>query len=949
MANQSTRFPYGKVTPKQPPTQSLPSNSFQPATNWQSSNVWGNSMAAPANNREPNAPRGKDEPFADGHPTKTFSTNPSTSNVWAQQPNPWNNTDNITAVQRTASSPSPARQRQNAKDIPNAPGSTPSLYAIGHNGAYSTGRTRAVNGTSIDASNDAYYFKSPLHDSIAGDESDSNTVAASLSKLRLDSEALPYQARAIQNPPNVFSASAAGVAAGQAASASSAPGPLHGPANNNINTNGIPFFGSFGPVTSASHGHSHRASMHSSTSYPSPAESAYALPLHRDSQPEDPSSLAMSQIFRHSQAFDERTAHPSTSGAGTNFAAKTSTARASRKDPPQAPFRFNPFSEPWHTSIRGLGMPGQGSDAATDPAFPASQGQFSAAERGNPPIGDTFLQQSSSPQDLGSPVNPRPWSRPQFCAPRMPGLPDSSINGARNIFPRQPLQHFLHDQQMSAAATAATLYNGNPNFLPANLVPYPVYSSFRPPTQMHPSGVQHGAPIGNPSMPGSHIPMPRGRDVVRSMRSPVLEDFRSSRANRRFELRDIYGYIVEFSGDQHGSRFIQSKLETANSDEKEHIFHEISANALVLMRDVFGNYVVQKFFEHGSQVQKKYLAEQMRGKMVELSTQAYACRVVQKALEHILVDQQIVLVKELEVDITRVIKDPSGNHVVQKVIEVVPREYIGFVMEALSGKVKELSSHNYGCRVVQRMLERGSEEDKAVILAELRAHARDLIMDQYGNYVTQHVIEFGEPKDRSYLINTVLSELVPMSRHKFASNVVEKCMEYGTVDDHIRARRELEKVGNDGVPVLHQMIKDQYGNYVIQRLLKLLEGEERRLFVATMESQLAVLKRTSTGRQSAAIDRLLDELARSCFSNAGSFVTKSCSASTAPASPRLPTNSDDSTPPLTNAPNSPESTNPPSVSAGPTRDSMATEAQDKRAVAEFRIAVSSDADASTAE
>ena len=88
--------------------------------------------------------------------------------------------------------------------------------------------------------------------------------------------------------------------------------------------------------------------------------------------------------------------------------------------------------------------------------------------------------------------------------------------------------------------------------------------------------------------------------------------------------------MVEFSGDQHGSRFIQQKLETANSDEKEQLFREIQPNALQLMTDVFGNYVIQKLFEHGNQVQKRVLAEQMKNHVMELSMQMYGCRVVQK-------------------------------------------------------------------------------------------------------------------------------------------------------------------------------------------------------------------------------------------------------------------------------------------------------------------------------
>lgn len=94
--------------------------------------------------------------------------------------------------------------------------------------------------------------------------------------------------------------------------------------------------------------------------------------------------------------------------------------------------------------------------------------------------------------------------------------------------------------------------------------------------------------------------------------------------------QDIYGHVVEFSGDQHGSRFIQQKLETANSDEKDQAFREILPNAMQLMTDVFGNYVIQKFFEHGNQSQKKILANQMKGHVLALSLQMYGCRVVQK-------------------------------------------------------------------------------------------------------------------------------------------------------------------------------------------------------------------------------------------------------------------------------------------------------------------------------
>jgi hypothetical protein len=46
--------------------------------------------------------------------------------------------------------------------------------------------------------------------------------------------------------------------------------------------------------------------------------------------------------------------------------------------------------------------------------------------------------------------------------------------------------------------------------------------------------------------------------------------------------------------DQHGSRFIQQKLEEASAEDREKIFPEILDNAIALTTDVFGNYVIQK-------------------------------------------------------------------------------------------------------------------------------------------------------------------------------------------------------------------------------------------------------------------------------------------------------------------------------------------------------------------
>ncbi|KAG6303683.1 hypothetical protein E4U09_006540 [Claviceps aff. purpurea] len=345
------------------------------------------------------------------------------------------------------------------------------------------------------------------------------------------------------------------------------------------------------------------------------------------------------------------------------------------------------------------------------------------------------------------------------------------------------------------------------------------------------------------------------QDPDKPLRSVALQTFYAcNKSVKRYEIKDLYGHIVEFSGDQAGSRFLQNRLDTANSEEKEHVYREIEPNALQLTKDVFGNYIVQKIFEHGNQVQKRVLADKMKGKVVDLSVQLYACRVVQKAIEHVLVDQQLELTMELEPEIMRVIRDPNGNHVVQKVIQVVPRKHLDFIMDALRGQVGGLASHIYGCRVIQRMLEYGTETDKVEIMTELHPVAQRLITDRYGNYVVQHVISRGKAADRNKMIGLVMTKVLLLSNHKYSSNVVEKCIECGSVEQRCAIRDEITTVANNGTMPIQQMMRDQYGNYVIQRLLAHLKGKEREVLVKVTKPLFYAMKKNGMTRQLTALE-----------------------------------------------------------------------------------------------
>ncbi|XP_074295062.1 pumilio homolog 3-like [Silene latifolia] len=332
-----------------------------------------------------------------------------------------------------------------------------------------------------------------------------------------------------------------------------------------------------------------------------------------------------------------------------------------------------------------------------------------------------------------------------------------------------------------------------------------------------------------------------------SFGSSLLEEFKSNKT-KSFELSEIANHVVEFSADQYGSRFIQQKLETATVDEKNMVFEEINPHVLSLMTDVFGNYVIQKFFEHGLDHHKRELASQLDNRVLSLSLQMYGCRVIQKAIEVVDVDQKINMVHELDGYIMRCVRDQNGNHVIQKCIECVPEEHIQFIVESFFDQVVTLSTHCYGCRVIQRVLEHCKDPiTQSKVMDEVLGSVSMLAQDQYGNYVIQHVLEHGKPHERTAIIKELAGKIVIMSQQKFASNVVEKCLTFGDAEEREILMNEMLGSTDENEP-LQAMMKDQFANYVIQKVLEICSDEKREYILSRIKVHLNALKKYTYGK-----------------------------------------------------------------------------------------------------
>ncbi|KAJ1976206.1 mRNA binding protein puf3, partial [Dimargaris verticillata] len=161
-----------------------------------------------------------------------------------------------------------------------------------------------------------------------------------------------------------------------------------------------------------------------------------------------------------------------------------------------------------------------------------------------------------------------------------------------------------------------------------------------------------------------------------------------------------------------------------------------------------------------------------------------------------------------------------------------------------------------------RIFEYCPEEFIRPLLDELHKYTSSLVQDQYGNYVIQHVLEHSQKADRDLVVSKVRGNVLILSKHKFASNVVERCITYGSEEQRRTLVEEVIQTRPDGTTALSIMMKDQYANYVVQKMLDAVEGNLRDLLVLKIRPHIQSLKKYTYGKHLITkIEKLVPQMA----------------------------------------------------------------------------------------
>ena len=299
-----------------------------------------------------------------------------------------------------------------------------------------------------------------------------------------------------------------------------------------------------------------------------------------------------------------------------------------------------------------------------------------------------------------------------------------------------------------------------------------------------------------------------------------------------------------FSINEEGSRIIH-KIYNDYPKDREAIFNKIYPNILDISKSEKGNYLVQIIIENDKDEQEKIIKifNKIKGHIKELSLHNNGTYIIQKLIEKIQENYLIDISKELEGHYIELIKDKNGNRVIQNLIRKQSKKENDKIYEEIKNDLIEISINKYGCHVIQELLNNCNEITYYKIFQKIFENIDSLIKDKSGNYLIQYFLDdksIKNMKNLDIIYQSIKGYVFDFSLNKYSVYIVEKVLELGNENYKkkiISEILELDKIKKD---VLIVLTKDQYGNHVMQLLLKFSDMKTKKTIIEKILSDKGV-------------------------------------------------------------------------------------------------------------
>jgi hypothetical protein len=288
----------------------------------------------------------------------------------------------------------------------------------------------------------------------------------------------------------------------------------------------------------------------------------------------------------------------------------------------------------------------------------------------------------------------------------------------------------------------------------------------------------------------------------------------------------IKGKIVSIIKNHKGSKIFQKYLKSTHSDEILHlIFIELLPFLVDLIIDPYANYFCKKFFTFLNAKDRIDFLKNIEKALIELSSDSIGTYPIQSIIEHLNTNnEKNIFLAGIKEGYVKLIYDAFGCHVLEKLLTCFEDEYVDFIYTYIFDNFLYLTNNSNGIYIIKKILTFVQKKNLHEKLKSIvKKNAIFLIKQSYGNFVIQVIIENWE--DYKEITDLFKGNFFALSLEKYASNVIERCIE--------KDKEILENYINEIIEnkCISNVMKSNYGNYVVQKVIKLAEGENKKKFV----------------------------------------------------------------------------------------------------------------------
>ncbi|CAD8047404.1 unnamed protein product [Paramecium primaurelia] len=197
-------------------------------------------------------------------------------------------------------------------------------------------------------------------------------------------------------------------------------------------------------------------------------------------------------------------------------------------------------------------------------------------------------------------------------------------------------------------------------------------------------------------------------------------------------------------------------------------------------------------------------------------------RKLQNALDGNDCNQKRLIFSQVEKICVKAAKDMFGNYTVQKLFDVADQDQKFKLYSLLISHILELSKNQYACRVVQKMIEfvKGSPEQIESFFKTLYPYINQLLNDVNGNYVLLSCFEILDKSALLFIIPQIEECITILSKQTYGCRLIQKVLE-------LYSYEITQRILDILISIAYQLCYQEFGNYIIQYLLKSGPQKER--------------------------------------------------------------------------------------------------------------------------